>query len=349
MANRNSKLSLPKKMKPQSLLSRFSSKVGDSKEEMIELADLPALSGCEFDEGTHLLCQSAPTVSERCEDVTGMLCDEGVYEIMSIDLPPPPLYENMSRGANDQAFLTSSNAMQALIAHEMPEMDEPYLVPIPVIKSEDVKVSSGGAAANKRSLIHPVRAKIPYNRSSNVMKSKPVEANEIARFHLGNERYVVVCVFKDNLKVHIRQYSDTGFPTMKGICLTPSRWATLMTRMANLESVFKGVAQGRADMRSTPEHLGGNVFASACDTYMTVDIRQHFYPNKDVSVEAKPTKKGITLRQYEWRNLMRLSTDITNSCLDLATAEPCMYQPSHRNIMGFFQCPECNPSGQMSC
>ena len=354
MASRFSKLSLSKKMKPHSLLSRFSSRVDAKKEEeTIELTEFPTLSGCEFDEGTHLLCKSPPKVSDRREDVTGTFCDEGVYEVMSLDLPPPPpLYENMSGGAKsvDQEFLSAGDVMHALIAHEMPEMDDsPYLVPIPVIKSEqeeDVR-AVGGAKTIKKSLIHPVRAKTVYNRSSNVHKSEAV-TREIGRYHLGNERYVVVCMFKGDLKVHIRQYSDTGFPTMKGICLTPSRWATLMTRFENLESVFKGVAQGRSNMISTPEHLGGNVFATASDTYMTVDIRQHFFPNKDFSLEARPTRKGITLRQYEWRNLLRLSHDINNSCIELARAEPCMFHSSHRDIMGFFRCQECNPSGRMS-
>ena len=129
MASRFSKLSLSKKMKQTSLLSRFSSRVGDKRDEMIELTDFPTLSGCEFNAGVRLLGKSAPEVSDRCEDVTGAFCDEGVYEVMSLP-PPPPLYENMTGGANsvDQEFLSAGDAMHALIAHEMPEMDDSHIL-----------------------------------------------------------------------------------------------------------------------------------------------------------------------------------------------------------------------------
>src|SRR5712675_999732 len=95
MANRISKLSLSKKVKPVTLLSRFSSRVDSSPEEKIELtrfATLPNLASCEFAEGTRLLSQTvAPTGAAVASCNPSTSSEEGMYEVMSTDLP---VYEN---------------------------------------------------------------------------------------------------------------------------------------------------------------------------------------------------------------------------------------------------------------
>ena len=181
----------------------------------------------------------------------------------------------------------------------------------------------------------------PMTLATELIEEMP-DTKEIARFHLGNKRYVVVCLFKGDLKVHIRQYSIAGYPTTKGICLTSSRWATLMTRINAIEGVFKRWLLRKSNVLDTSEHLGGNVCVTACDMRMTVNIHEYSTNN---STDVKARKMGINLRICEWRNLTRLSRNITNSCVELANAVPCRYQASHRDITVLNQCVECNPNG----
>src|SRR5258708_39644223 len=76
---------------------------------------------------------------------------------------------------------------------------------------------AGGAAA-----YHPVRGHVQRVKTR-VFSTTPevVDNKELTRFNLGNRRYVVVCMFKGELKVHVREYSYGDRPTLKGICLTP--------------------------------------------------------------------------------------------------------------------------------
>ena len=169
----------------------------------------------------------------------------------------------------------------------------------------------------------------PMTLATELIEEMP-DTKEIARFHLGNKRYVMVCLFKGDLKIHIRQYSIAGYPTTKGICLTSSRWATLMTRINAIERVFKRWLLRKSNVLDTSEHLGGNVCVTACDMRMTVNIHEYSTNN---STDVKARKTGIKLRLCEWRNLTRLSRNITNSCVELANAEPYRYQLSHRDIL----------------
>jgi len=170
-----------------------------------------------------------------------------------------------------------------------------------------------------------------------VIISRGLTTKDLGRFPLGNNRFVVVFLFNNNLKVHIREYEDASYPTKKGICLSPSRWAMLLRVMPSLdEEVSSGTFQD--DYRT---HLGGNVYARANGENGTVDIRQYFVPAG--ALKEIPTKKGITLRRFEWIALKGHLAGITRLSNELADARPCSDQQSHGNLEGFLACIECNP------
>ena len=198
----------------------------------------------------------------------------------------------------------------------------------------------------KPSLIHPVRTRaIRVQSRIGGVTSEQKPDSDVARFPIGNRRNVVVSWFKGKLYVHIREYSYEDFPTNKGICLTPSRWATLVKRVDILEDDFKKSWEDEPGMsiQDEGEHLGGNVYAKASSEYKTMDIRNYWIP--EGVIRLMPTRKGIRLRNFEWRSLVSKIPDINNCCEELRNAVPCSQNLDHSLIQGFLACSECNPQG----
>lgn len=205
----------------------------------------------------------------------------------------------------------------------------------------------------KASLIHPVRGRASRVQSRIALDptQEPIPFvlprqpdSEVKRFALGNRRNVVVAWFRGKLWVHIREYSWEDRPTEKGICLTPSRWATLASRTEALEEDFlKSWEDDRGmDIQDEGQHLGGNVYAKASYEYKTVDIRKYFVP--EGIIRMMPTRKGIRLRNFEWRSLVRQIPEITGCCPELREAIPC--NQTHVEMPGFLACSECNPQAE---
>jgi Transcriptional Coactivator p15 (PC4) len=165
-----------------------------------------------------------------------------------------------------------------------------------------------------------------------------ITSKELGRFPLGNLRFAVICVLNGQIKLHIREYAEAGYPTKKGICLTPSRWASLIRAVPALDETIDTREGG--DYRV---HLGGFVYATAISEYGTVGIRQYFIP--EGAIDEVPTKKGITLRRFEWYALKSYINDILRLSTELANARPCSDQLDHALLSGFLACCECNPSG----
>jgi len=166
---------------------------------------------------------------------------------------------------------------------------------------------------------------------------------ELGRVNLGNDRFVVVCNFGGEIKVHIREYTPRGYPLPLGICLTPTRWASLVRVMNSLGetvSTFDTHEYMKADARF---HLGGGIYVSIDHNYPCVDIRKYFMPEGATTEVA--TRRGIALRFAEWHKL-RASVDQVNQLSEeLANAIPCTDRLDHSNLEGFVMCMECNPHG----
>ena len=90
------------------------------------------------------------------------------------------------------------------------------------------------------------------------------------------------------------------------------------------------------------QHIGGAKYVSIMNGYRCVNLRKWFQPG-DLNGELHPTKKGVALRFYEWRDLCTFITTINNSFPCLASAQLCHYDDDHMNQLGWMQCTECHP------
>jgi len=168
---------------------------------------------------------------------------------------------------------------------------------------------------------------------------------ELGRFSIGNDRFASVRKFKGETRVDVREFTNGEIPTRKGISLTPSRWAMFRRSVSALEEQLASEDQPLEGYMGI--HLGGFVYAKANAEYRTIDIRQYFIPKNER--KQIPTKKGITLRHFEWNCLKSRMEDLTNLSPNLMNATPCGDDVSHSNQMGWMNCRECNPSGDTVC
>ena len=114
------------------------------------------------------------------------------------------------------------------------------------------------------------------------------------KFSLGNNRFVQVCQWNDELRVDLREWTN-DMPTKKGISLTLMRWKNFLNSLDFLETSLK-------DKLGYHSHLGGNVNCKVDEKSACVDIRQYWKPLEEVI----PTKKGLCLRPDEFNRLKEL-------------------------------------------
>ena len=172
----------------------------------------------------------------------------------------------------------------------------------------------------------------PRRQPTVAVAQSPAGFKDVARFDLGNNRFVVINEFGGLMRIHIREYSATNYPTKKGICLTTSRWAMLQRFMTSLDDSHEPFAH----------HLGGFVYANSNAEFDTVDIRAHFIPAG--TFKLFPTRRGITLRRWEWGQLKKQVEAINAALPEELVGKACSDDTSHSALEGFLQCCECNPS-----
>lgn len=150
------------------------------------------------------------------------------------------------------------------------------------------------------------------------------------KLDLGNDRYVQVSEWKEELRVDLREWNG-NVPTKKGISLT-------LMRYKNFVEVTETVDKALLDKESYERHLGGNVYCTVKGS--CVDIRQYWKPEEEVV----PTKKGLCLRPLEYKRLKELITEVGQTLPELDTVVPCYLQGDHMNQLGMLSCTECNPN-----
>ena len=160
---------------------------------------------------------------------------------------------------------------------------------------------------------------------------------------MGNERFVVVNVYNDVLKIHIRQYevnpaNGKSFPTRVGTCMTPTRFANFYSLLVPiLDEVVKLRDGEDVDFM---KHIGGGVYVTVKSGFECVNLRQYFLPpgnEKEV-----PTRQGIALRLPEWDRLLEHMDAIRMTSKEIEDAKQCFLSDDHMNIMGWINCRECN-------
>ena len=172
------------------------------------------------------------------------------------------------------------------------------------------------------------------------------EDTELGKFHLGNEKYAVACIFKGSTSLHIRQYSKgfkKPYPTKEGVTLTPSRFSRLSSYVDIIDEHIRRLEAG--DVFEFRRHLGGEYFCDIKGGIHAINIRKYFVPNNQFM--PIPTKNGISMTMEEWRNFKDKIPDIKDLSMELDNALPCFFQLSHSNQEAMFMCYECNPYGNL--
>ena len=224
----------------------------------------------------------------------------------------------------DQLDSMSQFPMQAMLPHDMPT------TPFPPVEANSEGFSHHHLLLQNMETKNTVRpitttsvvegeVSQPTSQDKSISpKMSPsvplvIRKGDIIKVDIGNSRYAVVNMFRGETKVHIRQYSDTGHPTPKGICLSPMKWAALRRAETTLDNTE--MSQQLLLEDEITYHLGGMIYAKSHVVFGTVDIRQYFVPRGETKVI--PTKKGITLRRFEWTKLKAAFDEITQSSQDL--------------------------------
>ena len=169
----------------------------------------------------------------------------------------------------------------------------------------------------------------------------------LIKIDLGNSRFATVNIFRGKAIVHIRQYDIFGsnsYPSRTGVCLTPSRFARMLLSMEEIDAHVDQL-KGSQDF-DYKIHIGGGIYCSVRAGFYCVNIRKYFIPVKKHT--PIPTKRGISLRINEWKNLKSNIDIISKSCDELRNARPCYECESTHNKNGLFGCNECYPFGLYS-
>ncbi|KAK3082482.1 hypothetical protein FSP39_015866 [Pinctada imbricata] len=165
---------------------------------------------------------------------------------------------------------------------------------------------------------------------------------------LGDDKIIRVMKSVDSFSVDIRQLLPNGEICLtKGQTLTPSRWRILNDNIQEIDDAVKELREGKRVRKMI--HLGGNVRLSVQSPYKCVNIRQFVYGenayNKGTLIA---TSFGLSLKLAQWEGLKyHLASVNANLPVDVQSIVPCYMSPDHSNQMGFFECRECNPSGNL--
>ena len=167
--------------------------------------------------------------------------------------------------------------------------------------------------------------------------------NEIPRLllPLGSERFISIVEWQNEPRIDIRQFDgDNGktFPTKVGVSLTLPRWKQLTEKADSvMKEVQKLVAEEEVKLFL---HIGGNVHVSVNSGILAVDMRRWWLPEDAGTL--KPTRKGISLRLFEWERLMKYIPIINEAIPELSSVVPCYLRRDHDNQESAMECRECN-------
>jgi Transcriptional Coactivator p15 (PC4) len=164
-------------------------------------------------------------------------------------------------------------------------------------------------------------------------------------YHLGGDVYLVANNFKDRRMVHIRQYEKKSdgkkFPTKKGVCMSPDRYASLVSNLETIQQMYDEVNGPSAiNGANRTVHIGGPLYASVTADYKCINLRNFFCLETGKVV---PTRFGVALTIPMWTELVKVGPTLKESDPVLKNATGCFGIYFHHNQLGFFECRECNP------
>ena len=163
--------------------------------------------------------------------------------------------------------------------------------------------------------------------------------NIVAKFDIGNNRFVTVNEFEGQVYVHLREYQMDNvtkklYPTVKGCALTPSRFANLLLSATDIDENVAKLRKPDGQEFKYTSHLGGGIFCSITSGYQCVNFRSYY----GIGNRLMPTRKGISLRLSEWDAVKSKLDEIKQVSPQLSDARPCDFDIDHNED----QCADCS-------
>ena len=147
--------------------------------------------------------------------------------------------------------------------------------------------------------------------------------NIIAKYDLGNLRFLSVEEFKGQIYVHIRQFEENPvstklYPTQKGCAVTPIPFANLLKIVPDIDERIVELRTPNSREFKYSVHLGEATFCTMESGYHCINLRTYY--SRDNRLMA--TRKGISLRLDEWDIVKSKFDEIKELSPILADAKP---------------------------
>ena len=120
-----------------------------------------------------------------------------------------------------------------------------------------------------------------------------------AKVPLGSGIYAKLREWNGMKRVDLKFWETDTIPTKYGVSLSLSKWKILCSAMQVMNELISRLKDGEpVDWRF---YVGEDVYFIIKVPQLTIHIRKHFVPNGEWSLH--PTKIGVTLSLYEWKEL----------------------------------------------
>jgi hypothetical protein len=134
-----------------------------------------------------------------------------------------------------------------------------------------------------------------------VAKDQTQALNIPVKVPLGGGRYAELTEWNGSKRVDLRFWETDTIPTKYGVSLSLSQWKVLCGATQVVDYLIGRMKDGEpVDWRY---HLGEDVYFIIKAPQLTIHIRKHFVPNGEWTLH--PTKIGVTLSLYEWKELKK--------------------------------------------
>ena len=118
---------------------------------------------------------------------------------------------------------------------------------------------------------------------------------------LGGGRYAELTEWNGSKRVGLRFWETDTIPTKYGVSLSLSQWKVLCSATQVVDNLISRVKDEEpVDWRY---HLGEDVYVIIKAPQLTIHFRKYFVPNGEWTLH--PTKIGVILSHYEWKELKK--------------------------------------------
>jgi hypothetical protein len=135
-----------------------------------------------------------------------------------------------------------------------------------------------------------------------IAKDQTQALNIPVKVPLGGGRYSELTEWNGSKRVDLRFWKTDTIPTKVGVSLSLPQWEVLCSATQVVDDLIGRVKDGEpVDWRYD---LGEDVYVIIKAPQLTIHIRKYFVSNGEWTLH--PTKRGVTLSLYEWKELKKI-------------------------------------------